>query len=462
MKPRTSMRDNACMQPRADSLQAVKGGSAVARCDVFVIGGGPAGTTIAALLAQRGWDVVLAEKDRHPRFHIGESLLPMNVPLFERLGVKERIEGIAMFKYAAELNSPQHDAPVNFAFDQAWDKGFPYAYQVRRSEFDRILFENCVAQGVRALQDCRVTTVELPAEGGAQIATAPRDAAPGRWRARFLVDASGRDTFLASKLGMKRRNPQHNSAALYGHFTGARRLPGKQEGNISMFWFEHGWFWFIPLRDGTTSVGAVCWPYYMKSRKSDPTAFFLETIALCPRLRERLRDARLVAPATATGNYSYECARMVGNSHILIGDAFAFVDPVFSSGVFLAMNSAFLGADAVDASLRGAPEAAALKRRFERQVRHGLLQFSWFIYRMTSPAMRSLFMAPRNTLRMQEALLGLLAGDLFRGTPIYRGLAAFKGVYYLTSLLRFRHSLAAWRRRRCLLTAEVDDRPPSV
>jgi flavin-dependent dehydrogenase len=351
---------------------------------------------------------------------------------------------------------------VNFPFDQAWDKGFPYAYQVRRSEFDQILFENCVAQGVRALQECRVTAVELPAEGGAEVVTAPREAAPGRWRARFLVDASGRDTFLASKLGMKRRNPQHNSAAVYGHFTGARRLPGKQEGNISMFWFEHGWFWFIPLRDGTTSVGAVCWPYYMKSRKSDPTTFFLETIALCPRLRERLRDARLLAPATATGNYSYESGRMVGDSHILVGDAFAFVDPVFSSGVFLAMNSAFLGADAVDAILCGAPDAAALKRRFERDVRHGLRQFSWFIYRMTSPAMRSLFMAPRNILRMQEALLSLLAGDLFRGTPIYRGLAAFKGIYYLTSLLRFRHSLAAWRRRRRMLTAEGSDRLSSA
>ena len=455
------MRDNAAMELHTDRPAAARDEGAIERCDVFVIGGGPAGATIAALLAQRGWDVVLAEKDRHPRFHIGESLLPMNVPLFERLGVKDRVEGIAMFKYAAELNSPQHEAPVNFTFDQAWDKGFPYAYQVRRSELDQILFDNCVAKGVRALEECRVTAVEWPASGGAEIATTPRNAPPGRWRARFLVDASGRDTFLASKLGLKRRNPQHNSAALYGHFTGARRLPGKQEGNISMFWFEHGWFWFIPLRDGTTSVGAVCWPYYMKTRKSDPTSFFLETIALCPRLRERLSDAQLVAPATATGNYSYQSARMLGRSHILVGDAFAFVDPVFSSGVLLAMNSAFLGAEVVDASLRGAPDAPALRRRFEREVRHGLHQFSWFIYRMTSPAMRGLFMAPRNYLRMQEALLSLLAGDLFRGTPIYRSLIAFKAVYYLTSVLSLGRSLAAWRRRR-MLTAEVTDGLPSA
>ena len=195
-------------------------------------------------------------------------------------------------------------------------------------------------------------------------------------------------------------------------------------------------------------MGAVCWPYYLKSRTCDPTTFFLQTIALAPALAARLEHARLVAPATATGNYSYRAARMSGESHILVGDAYAFVDPVFSSGVLLAMNSAFLGAEVVDASLRGSPRSARLRRDFERSVQHGLHQFSWFIYRMTSPAMRRLFMAPRNVLRMQEALLGLLAGDLFRGTPIYGSLAAFKAVYHANNLLHPRRTLAAWRRRK--------------
>jgi flavin-dependent dehydrogenase len=427
------------------------------RCDVFVIGGGPAGATIAALLAERGWDVVVAEKERHPRFHIGESLLPMNLPLFDRLGVTERIERIAMLKYAAELNAPQHPAPSTFAFDQAWDKAYPYAYQVRRSEFDEVLFAHCVARGARASQECRVTSVDLGAPGTVQVQARLADGTARRWHARHLVDASGRDTFLASRLGTKRRNPKHNSAAVYGHFTGAHRLPGKAEGNISLFWFDHGWFWFIPLHDGTTSVGAVCWPYYLNSRKSDPTRFFLDTIALCPPLAERLRDAQLTGPATATGNYSYDSAQMTGERHILVGDAFAFVDPVFSSGVLLAMQSAFRGAEVVDAALRGAANAPALRRAFEREVRHGLRQFSWFIYRMTSPAMRRLFMAPRNHLRMQEALLSLLAGDLFRGTPIYASLAAFKGLYYLMCLLTPRQSLAAWRRRRRMIGARTAD-----
>ena len=242
------MRHNADMSSRQDNAVNDPAQEASARCDVFVIGGGPADATIGALLAQRGGQVVLAEKDRHPRFRIGESLLPLNVPLFEQLGVKERVERIALSKYAAELNSPQHDAPVTFAFDQTWDKGLPHAYQVRRSELDQILFDNRVAAGVRALQ-CR----------------------------------------------------------------------------------------------------------------------------------------------------------------------------------------------------------------FERQARDGLRHFSWFIYRMTSPAIRRLFMAPRNYLRMQDARLSLLAGDPFRGTLIYRSLAAFKGLYYRASLLALRGSIPAWWLRRRMLAKGVAD-----
>jgi flavin-dependent dehydrogenase len=421
---------------------------------VFVIGGGPAGSTIAALLAQRGFDVVVAEKDRHPRFHIGESLLPLNLPLFERLGVHEEIARIGMIKRAAELNAPQHEAPVTFDFGQAWDKRYPYAYQVRRSEFDRILFEHCVRKGATALQDCRVTNVQFSGAGVLVDAT-NGDGTAARFRAGFLVDASGRDTFLSSRLGLKQRNPRHASAALFGHFTGAQRLPGEAEGNISLFWFEHGWFWFIPLSDGTTSVGAVCWPHYLKTRRTDPTRFLLDTIALCPPLARRLQNAALTGPATATGNYSYLGKEMSGARHILIGDAFAFVDPVFSSGVFLAMNSAFLGADVVEATLRGSPDARRARRRFEREVRYGLKQFSWFIYRMTSPAMRRLFMAPRNMLRMQEALLSLLAGDLFRGTPIHWSLRAFKAVYYVTALADLRTNARAWLRRRRMVRSAL-------
>lgn len=428
-----------------------------AACDVFVLGGGPAGSTAAALLAERGWKVVIAEKERHPRFHIGESLLPLNMPLLERLGVREQVERIGMPKYGAEFTSPLHDAPVTFDFSRAWDKDWPSALEVRRSEFDEILFRNAATRGAQTLEQCRVTNVAFPQGGDVHIEARLGDGGSRRWRARFLIDASGRDTFLANRFDIKRRNPRHNSAAIYGHFTGATRLPGKAAGNISIFWFDHGWFWFIPLLDGTTSVGAVCWPYYMKTRKTKPSQFLLDTIALCPPLAERLRDAELTEEATATGNYSYFSERMHGDRHILLGDAFAFVDPVFSSGVMLAMNSAFLGADAVDASLRDPARATAEFRKFDASVRDGVKEFSWFIYRMTNPTIRDLFMGPSNRLRMEEALLSLLAGDLFRGTPIHWSLRAFKVVYYLKNISHPLRSFKAWRRRRQMMLERMNE-----
>lgn len=430
-------------------------------CDVLVIGGGPAGSTAAALLAQRGHRVTLVEKDRHPRFHIGESLLPANLPLFERLGVAEQVRSIGMEKWGAEFVSPWHDHTQTFAFGEARDRSMPFAYQVRRSQLDAILIRNAAVQGAEVIEGCRAQEVTFHPQG-ALVRARYEDGRETVRQTRFLIDASGRDTFLGNRLRLKQRNPRHNSSAMYAHFAGARRHAGQAEGNISIFWFEHGWFWFIPLADGATSVGAVTWPYYMKARKRPMEAYFLETIALCPPLAERLRDARLITQVEATGNYSYVSDRTHGPGYLLLGDAFAFIDPVFSSGVMLAMTSAFAGAEAVDISLRYPERSARAMRRFDRLVRRGPRIFSWFIYRITNPTMRDLFMAPRNLLRMKESLLSVLAGDLYGKTPIWGGLQAFKVVYYLSSLRYLRRSVLAWqRRRRNIRTLDEQEVPVS-
>lgn len=403
-------------------------------CDVLVVGGGPGGSTIAALLAQRGLDVVVLEKDHHPRFHIGESLLPMNMPLLEQLGVADEIERIGMPKWGVDFVSPTHRRSVAFEFGDAWDKSLAYSFQVRRSEFDHILLRNAATKGARVHEGWRVTGLDLDHASEVEAVARNEDGAEKRVRARFLVDASGRETLVASKLGIKDRNRRHASAAIYGHFTGARRQEGRAEGNISIFWFDHGWIWFIPLMDGTTSIGAVCPPDYLKNRKTDVTDFFRQTISKSPELSERLAGATLTGPATATGNYSYRARSMVGRNYLMVGDAYAFIDPVFSTGIYLAMNSAFQAADTVTAVLERPREAARALARFDTGVRRGLDRFSWFIYRMNQPALRDLFMNPRNVLRFQEAMLSILSGDVFRPSPVHGRLVLFKALYYVRAL----------------------------
>lgn len=422
-------------------------------CDVLVIGGGPAGSTVATLLAQKGRDVVLLDKDRHPRFHIGESLLPANLPLFERLGVADEMRAIGIRKYAAEFMSPWHAHKQQFMFSEAWNKNMPFAYQVRRSEFDLLLLQRAAQVGAQVREGCRVTDVELEATPERALAHARcDDGSTLSYAPRFVIDASGRDTFLASRFKIKHKNPRHNSVAVYGHFHHARRNEGEDEGNITIFWFDHGWFWFIPLRDGTTSVGVVTWPYFMKTRgERSLQQFLLDTFQLCPPLAERMAQAQLTDVIEATGNYSYTCERNHGRNYVLLGDAYAFIDPVFSSGVMMAMQGSFDAADAIDTWLahtaQPARQAAAM-RGLDAALRHGPRTFSWLIYRMTNPVMRDLFMGPRNTFRVKEALLSLLAGDIYGRTPIWTSLRLFKLIYYASSAVQLPTALRAWRRRR--------------
>ena len=419
-------------------------------CDVLVIGGGPAGSTAAALLAERGYHVTLLEKAHHPRFHIGESLLPANLPLLEKLGVAQAVKAIGMEKWGAQFVSPWHDHQSSIEFADAWDKSMPMAYQVRRSDFDEILIRNAANKKANVIEGCQVQEVTfLPESKGALVQARHDDGRLESWNARFILDASGRDTYLGNRLKMKQRNKKHSSTAIYAHFSDAQRSTGKIEGDITIFWFDHGWFWYIPLTDGVTSVGAVTWPYYLKTRGQKPLdIFFKETIALCPQLAQRLEHAQQQSEVEATGNFSYVCDRTHGDNYLLLGDAYTFIDPVFSSGVMLAMQNAFVGADTVDTCLRHPKQAAAALRKFDQSMRVGPKAFSWFIYRVTNPTMRDMFMNPRNVFRVKEALLSVLAGDVFGKTPTWRSILIFKALYYLGSLFKLKRTVQAWQKRR--------------
>ena len=419
-------------------------------CDVLVIGGGPAGSTISALLARQGRRVVLLEKDHHPRFHIGESLLPGNVELFDKLGVRDQVDRIGMPKFGIEFVPPDSDARTYVDFAEGWDPSKGQAWQVRRSELDELLFRNAAKEGASAIEGAKVRQVDFD-DAGATVQAVLDDGAKRAWRARFVVDASGRDTVLANKFRCKQKNPDHNSTALFGHFRGARRLEGKREGNISICWFEHGWFWFIPLADGTTSVGAVCWAYYLKARGDKPLKdYFHETIAMCPELHDRLKGATLVDDAVhATGNFSYSSTHAAGERYLMIGDAFTFIDPMFSSGVFLAMQSAFDGAGLVAQALdKPAAELAPARKALEARMRSGPRDYSWFIYRVTNPTIRDMFMHPKNIFKVKQGLMSLLAADLNHGRGYRFSIFMFKVVYYFVSLVNWPRTYAGWKRHR--------------
>jgi flavin-dependent dehydrogenase len=382
-------------------------------CDVLVVGGGPAGSTIAALLAQKGRHVVVLEKDRFPRFHIGESLLPLNLQLFERLGVAGEVRRIGVHKPGAEVISDDHAQAATFRFDRNPHLGVSYSYHVKRADFDKLLLDNSRRLGATVLEGTRVTEVEFRGERRPEVRAVGSDGAPSVWFPRFLVDASGRDTLLLKRLGHKRVDKRNNTAAVFGHFRNVPRRAGSAEGMITMHLFRHGWFWMIPLPDGVMSVGVVGTRSFFKSKRENLNSFFARAVATSPSVAERMIDAEPVSPLTATGNYSYNARRCSGDRYILVGDAAAFIDPLFSSGVMMAMSSAAFGAEAVHVWLNDRKLGKGLMREHERRVRRGLNSLSWLIYRINSSVLRDIFMSSFDLFNTRNGLLSILAGDFY-------------------------------------------------
>jgi flavin-dependent dehydrogenase len=428
--------------------------------DVFIIGGGPAGSTAATLLAMHGRRVTLADKDVHPRFHIGESLLPQSMPLFERLGVLDQVARIGVPKFGADFVSQYHGRTQTFWFAQAFDETLPSSFHVARADFDHVLLSRAAQCGVAVRQGCEVTAATRDPATGAWTLEGREGTRSFRSRARYVIDASGRSTFFADRMGGKLPNPEHTSAAMYTHYTGVPRSSGRDGGNIQLYWFAHGWFWAIPLSGDVTSVGAVCWPRYLKSRNGSIEQFFDDTVALAPDLASRLAHAQRIAGITATGNYSYKCAPAHGPGYVLVGDAHGFVDPLFSTGVLLAMESAASAADRVHRLLDEPAREELLMREHARYVDHAMDQFEWLIRRMPNPIMRDLIMTPDEALTATPAVLSkravitLLSGDVFGRSMalLRRHMRTFKLVYYVRCLLQPLRWLRFQRFRRAYLS----------
>jgi flavin-dependent dehydrogenase len=413
--------------------------NAVEQCDVVVIGGGPAGSTAAALLAKRGYQVIALEKQHHPRFHIGESLLPMNLPVFERLGVHEKVRALGIFKGGADFEAANECGFYTFAFERALGTSPAHAYQVWRQDFDQMLFAHARECGADAREGHEVIGSEQSDSRASRLQVRTDEGRTYHVQARYVIDASGRDAFLAGKKKLRRKNPEHQSAAIFGHFRGAQVRAGADAGNISIYRFAHGWMWMIPLPAGVMSVGAVCWPDYLKQRKGRTVEFLLETLQQNAALWQRLKDAQLIGnEVRVTGNYSYDSTCMGGPGWILVGDAFAFLDPVFSSGVYLAMSGAEQAAALVDRALREPARERQLLRRLEKRMRAGMERFSFFIYRFNGPVLTEMFRSPRNIFGLEQGVISMLAGDLFDTPRVLWRLKLLKLFYAAVGLGQWR------------------------
>ncbi|HEX5354222.1 MAG TPA: NAD(P)/FAD-dependent oxidoreductase [Rhodanobacteraceae bacterium] len=427
-------------------------------CDVLVAGGGPGGSTVATLLARRGWRVTMLEKSRHPRFHIGESLLPANIPIFEEIGALEKLRALGRLKLGADF--PRDDGSYyTFRFGRALGGTPPWSFHVVREEMDQMLFEHARESGVDARERVKVERVEFEASG--ITACIDVDGARSTLRARYLVDASGRNTLLGKQLKLIHRNRKHQSAAMFARYRDVACNPDDPDGNIiSINRFTYGWTWFIPLPDGSTSIGCVCKPGYLGNRQgANNEDFMASTLAIVPGAARRLANAERVSPVRFTGNYSYECKRMAGPRWILVGDAWAFLDPVFSSGVFLSMYSARQASEVVDASLRDPARESNLQRRYAKRLKRGYSRFAWFVYRFNSPVMKALFAHPQNRMQVEQGVISMLAGDVFDNRLVLSRLRLFKAIYAFTSLMRVRgwasELLDRRRQNRILVAADA-------
>jgi flavin-dependent dehydrogenase len=377
--------------------------------DVIVIGGGPSGSTVATRLVQRGRRVLLLEKEHFPRFHIGESLLPCSVPLFEQLGVMPALhEHGFLVKYAAEFVTADGATTRRYAFADGLIPGAPSAFEVDRAEFDHVLLKNAIEHGVEVREGVAVTRFQATLDG-ASVTAKDEAGVETQIDAQLIIDATGQSSFLAGKLGLREMDQGLKNFAVFSHFEGAQRKQGPEEGDISVVLVPGGWWWVIPLAGGRTSVGQVGPASMLRGKKADE-AYFHEQIAKTPYLAQRLANAQRVAPVRTISDYSYVSKKLAGDRFVLVGDAGAFIDPVFSTGVYLGMVGAFRAAEAVDAAL----SAGRFSRReflsYEGWVRKQVETYKKFVKGFYKPEFVELLMAPSEFLDLRAAITSLLAG----------------------------------------------------
>jgi flavin-dependent dehydrogenase len=376
--------------------------------DVIVIGGGPAGSTAATFLARKGHRVLLLERERFPRDHIGESLLPASMPILEELGVMEAVQAEGFLKkYGATMVWGNGQEPWSWYFRET-NKTHEHAYQVWRPRFDQILLDNSAANGVDVRQGHRVVEIELNGQDRMAVRYVDAGGQGERATARFVVDASGQTGMIGRRLGLRQPDDNFQNLAVYGYFEGCERLPEPDQTNIFIESYEHGWFWMIPLHNGQMSVGSVV-DHRLGSegiRELGAEAYFAGQIAAAPNASRMLRTAKMVQGPTVIRDWSYASDEVVGDGWVLAGDAACFIDPLFSTGVHLALSAGVMSAAYVATALRDSDLAAAAGPVYKELYynQYNLFRQLAGLFYATNRTVESYFWEARRIMGFDESL----------------------------------------------------------
>ncbi len=389
--------------------------------DVAIIGGGPAGSSAGTLLAKAGRRVVIFEKEKFPRFSVGESTLPAILNTLERMGVREKIDqGNFLIKYGGEIISACGKR-VRFYFRNGFRAKRPTAYQVLRSEFDRILLDHAAETGCDVRQRTPVDSFEIDDDGVTLRAGQDRLVV----RAKYLIDCSGRNCLIGNRFQLKRPFPNLRKFSVYAYYDDVRRDAGPDGTLTRMVRAKDSWFWMIPLQGKTTSIGVVMDTEKFRSMKMSPEGALAHCIAEQPVVNECMKKARRVTGVYATGDFSYRNKRLFGDRWLLAGDAAGFIDPVFSSGVYLALLSGEQAADALNLVLEQPQKRAKAFRSYERRIGRVLDIYLGWASAWYTQEFVEVFLFPKEIFELVPTVSAVLSGNEVRDFSIRWRLCIF-------------------------------------
>jgi flavin-dependent dehydrogenase len=398
--------------------------------DAIIVGGGPAGSTAAAVLAAKGRRVVVLEKEKFPRYHIGESLLPYGYFTLERIGVLDRMKASHFTrKYSVQFVGASGRASVPFYFSQQLEHAASTTWQVLRSEFDQLMLDNAREKGAEVIEEITVRELIQPDGAVTGVRAIGKDGAAREFHAPMTIDATGRDAFAVTRNGWKVRDPYLNKIAVWTYYEGALRDAGIDEGATTVAYVpEKGWFWYIPLANNIVSVGVVAEKDYLYKDTRDLPTIFHREVKKNAWIEKHLAVGRQFGPYRVTGEYSYRSRHCSADGLVLVGDAFGFLDPVFSSGVMLALRGGELVGDAVDAALHAGDVSASRFRDYGEQMRQGIEAMRKLVYAFYNQAFsfRTLITEfPQLKGDVTDCLIGNLSRDF---VPLFEAVAKFAAV----------------------------------